>query len=286
MKVSSFKRLSYALLGIALSAFASTASGQETLPGPPSDTIVVDAHNKDGWPVAFEGPYEHEVASAIRARLTPVSDKVHGIVKVLFKAKRKGSTHDMFVSEPSMSPRFDSSVVTAIRAAEAAGALRPRGKSPKQWFMSVSVGQTYQMLLMWRGARRNDSLRMVEAREDSIRAERAAEERENAERQRAAMAQALREDSLRRSVSKPTQRRLPERRQCVLANGRAAPGYALLLANIWPGQRLYRTTSCDYVADVIDVDDNGDVVLRTAADGDVLTLPRRLVQARFVTDRR
>ena len=56
--------------------------------------------------------------------------------------------------------------------------------------------------------------------------------------------------------------------------------------NIWEGQRLYRTTSCDYVADVIGVDEDGDVILRTRADGDVVTLPRKLVQARFVTDAR
>ena len=77
----------------------------------------------------------------------------------------------------------------------------------------------------------------------------------------------------------------PASRPCVLADGSAAPGYSRLVANIWEGQRLYRTTTCDYVADVVTVDEDGDVVLRTV-DGDVVTLPRRLVQARFVTDAR
>lgn len=69
---------------------------------------------------------------------------------------------------------------------------------------------------------------------------------------------------------------------CVLADGSAAPGYERLEMNLWEGQQLYRTTTCDYVADVIGIDADGDVVLRTVADGDVVTLPRQLVQARFV----
>jgi hypothetical protein len=93
-----------------------------------------------------------------------------------------------------------------------------------------------------------------------------------------------RESRRRQPAPVKSSRQLSSR--CLLADGRAAPGYALLVANIWEGQRLYRTTTCDYVAKVLGVDKDGDVVLRTVADGDVVTLPRKLVQAQFVTDAR
>lgn len=52
------------------------------------------------------------------------------------------------------------------------------------------------------------------------------------------------------------------------------------------GQRLYRATSCEYVADVLTIDEDGDVTIRTVTDGDVVTFKRQDVQAWFVTDTR
>jgi hypothetical protein len=42
----------------------------------------------------------------------------------------------------------------------------------------------------------------------------------------------------------------------------------------------------EYVGDVIEIDEDGDVMLRTVADGDMVTFPRRFVQANFVAAKR